>query len=169
VFAGSGSAQLRSAGLIDTIGSTTPTFYIGKGLGELPIDELRPLALTGEVSRTFSDVPGLNPGSWNYAASVQYSMPYMQQHVRALNLPRWVTHLVPIAEYTLSNPDGGPVTSTIAPGVLYEAQSWQLGIEALMPANAAARASQSTGILVQFHIFLDDLAPKSFWGKPLFK
>ena len=164
---GTGASQLRNSGAIASVGSTAPTFYIGKGLGDLSSDALRPLAVTGEVSYQISDAPSVSPNAWNYAASLQYSMPYMQQHVKALKLPQFVTRLTPIVEVSMTSPDGGPPTGTIAPGVLYNAQTWQLGVEALVPANNATRQTQSTGFLVQFHVFLDDAAWKTFWGKPL--
>jgi hypothetical protein len=75
--------------------------------------------------------------------------------------------LTPLVEVSMSSPDGGPPTGTISPGIIYSAQTWQVGLMALVPANATTRQSQSTGILVQFHMFLDDSAWKTFWGKPL--
>lgn len=164
---GTGASQLRTSGAIDTVGATAPTFYIGKGLGDLPVDVLRPLAITGEVSRAISDSPATSPGEWDYAASLQYSMPYMQQHVKALKIPQFFTRLTPLVEVAMSAPDGGPLTGTISPGILYSSQTWQVGVMALIPANVATRQSQSTGFLVQFHLFLDDAAWKTFWGKPL--
>ena len=164
---GTGATQLRSSGAIDTIGSTAPTFYIGKGFGDLPIGALRPLAITGELSRQFSDSPATSPSAWNYAASLQYSMPYMQQHVKALKLPQFMTRLTPLVEVSMSSPGSGSATGTIAPGLIYSAQTWQLGVVAIVPANAATRQTQSTGFLVQYHLFLDDSAWKTFWGKPI--
>jgi hypothetical protein len=51
-----------------------------------------------------------------------------------------------------------------APGVIYSADSYQLGIEALIPANRAS--GRNVGIITQFHVFFDDLFPNSL-GKPL--
>ena len=47
---------------------------------------LRPFAITGEVSREFSDTPSVSPSAWDYAASLQYSIPYLQQNVKAHKL-----------------------------------------------------------------------------------
>jgi hypothetical protein len=165
-FAGTGSAQLLRAGAIDTVGNTSPTLYVGKGLGDLPIGYLRPLAVTGELGYQISDSPPVIPNQWNYAASLQYSMPYMQQHVKALNVPDFVGRLVPLVEVSLSSPQVGSTIGTISPGVLYEANTWQLGLEALIPANGSTRRLQGNGFLVQFHLFLDDIFPASL-GKPL--
>jgi len=72
-------------------------------------------------------------------------------------------------EFAYSKPQGGGATTgTIAPGLFYEADSWQLGAEAIIPANGATRQSQGTGFIVQFHLFLDDIFPNSL-GKPLFE
>jgi hypothetical protein len=166
-FARTGSSQLINAGTIGNVSYTAPTLYVGKGLGDLPIGYARPLAVTGELSRQFSDSPSISPDAWAYAASLQYSMPYLQQHVKALNLPAFMGRLIPLIEVAMSNPDRGSTTGTIAPGVLYEADTWQLGAEALIPATHATRQSQGTGFIVQMHFFLDDIFPNSL-GKPLF-
>jgi len=166
-FARTGSSQLINAGTIGNVSTTAPTLYLGKGLGDLPIGVLRPFAVTGELGRQFSDSPEVSPDSWAYAASLQYSVPYLQQHVKALNLPVFVGRLIPLIEFSYSSPDHGTPTGTIAPGALYEGDTWQLGAEALIPANTATRQKQGTGFIVQVHFFLDDLLPNSL-GKPLF-
>lgn len=166
-FARTGSSQLRDAGAIDTTSTTSPTFYVGKGLGDLPIGMFRPLALTGELSYQLSDTPSLSPNQWNYAASLQYSIPYLQQHVKALDIPDFMKHLVPLVEVAMSSPAHGTPTGTIAPGLLYEADTWQAGFEVLIPVNRATRQSQGVGFMLQFHLFLDDLMPTAL-GRPLF-
>ena len=166
-FARTGSAQLRSAGAIDTVSNTAPTLYLGKGLGGLPFDYLRPFAITGEVSFQVSDSPGASPNQWAYGASLQYSMPYLQQHVKALDIPEFFTRFVPLVEVSFSSPTRGMTTGTISPGILYEADTWQAGVEAIIPGNHATRQTQGTGVLLQFHLFLDDIFPNSL-GKPLF-
>jgi len=166
---GTGSTQLRDSGAIASVGSTAPTFYIGKGFGDSHSDFLRPFALTGEVSYGFSDSPSVSPNAIAYAASLQYSFPYQQQHVKALKLPGFISRLVPLVEVSMTSPRTGPTTGTIAPGFFYwdKAYNWQLGVEAIVPANYATRRIQHTGVLVQFHLFLDDFAYKTFFGKPM--
>jgi hypothetical protein len=165
-FAGTGSGQLLRAGAIDTVGNTAPILYAGKGLGDVPVDLLRPFAVTAELGYAFSDSPAASPREWDYAVSLQYSLPYLNQHVRALNAPEFFTHLIPLVEFVYAAPQGGPTTGTIAPGLFYEGDTWQVGAEAIIPANAASRQAQGTGFIVQFHLFLDDLFPNSI-GKPL--
>jgi hypothetical protein len=167
-FPGTGSVQLRDAGAIASVGSTAPTFYLGKGLGDLKDGYLRPLALTFEVSRALSDTPSMSPNSWDYAASLQYSMPYLQQHIKAIHAPQFVTRMTPIVEVAMSSPDSGSPTTTISPGILYDANTWQLGAEAIIPGTFATRQAQHTGFLVQYHVFLDTFY-KSWFGRPLIK
>ena len=163
---GTGSAQLRKAGAIASVGSTAPTFYFGKGMGDVAAGYLRPVAITGELSRVLSDTPSVSPGAWSYAASLQYSMPYLQQNVKALHIPQFLTRLTPLVEVAITSPDVGPPTGTIAPGVFYDAPTWQLGAEAVIPANGTTRRVQGTGFIIQFHAFLDTFY-KSWFGKPL--
>ena len=166
-FGATGSGQLLRAGAIPTTSSTAPTLYAGKGFGDLPIGFLRAFAVTGELGYAISDAPSVMPGEWDYAASIQYSMPYLTQHVQALPIPEFFNHLVALVEFSYSAPTGMPTTGVIAPGIFYEAPAWQVGAEAIIPANAATRQSQGTGFIVQFHLYLDDLMPNSL-GKPLF-
>jgi hypothetical protein len=51
-----------------------------------------------------------------------------------------------------------------APGLIYSAETYQLGLEALIPANRAF--GRNLGVITQFHLFFDDLFPNSL-GKPL--
>jgi hypothetical protein len=164
-FGATGSGQLLRAGAISTTSSTAPTLYAGKGFGDLPIGFLRAFAVTGELGYAISDSPGTMPSEWDYAASIQYSMPYLTQHVRALPIPEFFDHLVAVVEFSYAAPSS-PTTGVIAPGIFYEWNTGQVGAEAIIPANAATRQSQGTGFIVQFHLFLDDLLPNSL-GKPL--
>jgi hypothetical protein len=163
---GTGSTQLRNAGAIESVGNTAPTFYFGKGLGDLSAGYLRPFAITGEVSRVFSDTPSVTPSAWTYAASLQYSLPYLQQNVQALHAPQFLMRMTPIVEIAMTSPDVGSPTGTIAPGILYDANTWQLGAEAVIPASRATSQVQGTGFIIQFHEFLDSFY-KSWFGRPL--
>jgi len=164
---GSGSAQLRDAGAIASVGSTAPTFYFGKGFGDLVTGYLRPLAITGELSRVFSDKPTVNPSAWTYAVSLQYSLPYLQQNVQAQHASQFVMRMTPIVEVAMTSSDaGGPPTGTISPGILYDANTWQVGAEAVIPANGLTRQTQGTGFIIQYHEFLDAFY-KSWFGRPI--
>ena len=173
----------------DRYGSTAPTAYFGKGFGDLPIGEFRPLAITGELSYTIADKKvkttqvtdpdsGLissqfsngNNNAWNGGLSLQYSIPYLQSQVKDYGLPSFIGNLVPVVELTWSSPAGSPSTQgttwTVAPGVIYLAQWGEIGAEALIPANKAAGTNVGAAVLV--HFFFDDLFPTSI-GKPIFE
>ena len=174
----------------DQYGSTTPTMYFGKGLGDLPSDTLRPFAITGELSYTVADralkplaptvgaTPGIgmaeaqfNAGNNNqYAAglSLQYSIPYLVSQIRDFQAPAFFKHLVPVVEVTWSSPASSPSSQgtqiVVAPGVIWIDRAGQFGIEALIPANRAS--GTNVGVVAQFHLFLDDLLPKTL-GRPI--
>ena len=173
----------------DRFGSTSPTVYFGKGLGDLPIGVFRPLAVTGELFYTFADkklkaqqltdpdsgliATQFNNGSNNAlfgGVSVQYSIPYLQSQVKDYGLPNFIGNLVPVVEVTWSSPTSSPsnqgTTWTVAPGVIYMAQWGEVGVEALIPANRAA--GTTVGVAALVHLFFDDLYPNSI-GKPIFE
>jgi hypothetical protein len=168
----------------DRYGSTTPVVYFGKGLGDLPIGPLRAFGITGEFSYTFADTalkyadpanPGAgfnagNPNQYNGAISVQYNLSYLQGQVKDYGFGDFINRLVPLVELTWSSQTTSPGNSDpqflIAPGVVYMADTWDFGIEALIPGNKAT--GTNVGVIAQFHLFFDDLFPNSI-GKPLFE
>jgi hypothetical protein len=171
-----GTGALRTGE--DSTGWTQPTFYAGKGFGDLPssVSLLRPIAVTTELGYQFSDVPtatspnGLshNPNFWNVGFTVQYDMHYLQSQVKDYDLPEVINHLIPLVEFAYSTPAstayGATTTGTIAPGFLYEGGSYQIGVEALIPATKAS--GSRTGLIAQLHFYLDDLFPTTI-GKPV--
>jgi hypothetical protein len=76
--------------------------------------------------------------------------------------------LVPLVEFSFDSPvdrgQGGLVTGTINPGILWSGKSFQLGIEAVIPMNE--RTGNNVGIIAQMHFYLDDLLPNIF--RPIF-
>ena len=154
----------------DPFSTVTPTFYFGKGFGDLPtsVNALRPLAVTGTIGQSFSTrAAGANALQWAFA--VEYSLPYLQAEVHDIGLPHPLSDFIPIAEFTFSTqenrPGHGHTTGTINPGILYETPYFQLGAEALIPIDHASGAH--VGVTVQAWVFIDDLFPKVF-GHPIF-
>jgi hypothetical protein len=145
-----------------------PTTFFAKGLGDLPIDYLRPLALQGFATYQLSAAPA-RPDNVLAGLAIEYSIPYLQSKVRALDLPDWVRGMTPIVETLVVTPTrnrGGATTAVIvAPGIAYSGEGWQFGIEARVPANRAA--GTGAGVLAQFTVSLDYFFPDSI-GKPLF-
>jgi hypothetical protein len=160
----------------DATGSTAPTVYFGKGLGDLPIGMLRPLAITGELSYAIADRK-LNlaadnngsPNAWTAGLSVQYSIPYLESQVKDFGLPDFIGRMIPLVELSYFSPaskaPGAPEALSYAAGVIWLGDTFQVGVEALIPGNKAAGAN--IGGTVQVHYFFDDIFPDSL-GKPLF-
>jgi hypothetical protein len=169
----------------------TPTFYFGKGFGDLP-DQIwwaRPFALTGVVGYGFpgssntitttvdpdtGDVStdiAPNPQFLNWGLTLQYSMPYLKSAVYDFGLPDFVNRLIPIIEASFQTPvlnfagTGLTTTGTINPGVIWVSNYFQVGIEALIPINR--QSGRSVGAIVQLHLYLDDLFPTTI-GRPIF-
>lgn len=180
---GTGTEQVGAA----ATGATAPTAYFGKGLGDLPIGFARPLAISGELSYAFANkglkaIPVMGAGGmtslefndgmsnqWSGGLSVQYSLPYLQQHVKDVGLGGFLGNLIPIVEITwtspASRPSVQPTTWTIAPGFIYMGSWYEVGLEALIAANKAA--GPNVGVVALFHVFLDDVLPNSL-GRPIF-
>jgi hypothetical protein len=160
-------------------GSTAPTYYFGKGFGDLPIGWARAFAVTGELSYQFADknlklvdaTGTLNNGTsdqWIGGLSLQYSIRYLSAQVKDYGLPEFINKLTPLVEFQWSSPTGRPSQGSteylIAPGINYTATDYAWGIEALIPANKAA--GSHVGVIAQFHLYFDDLFPHSL-GKPM--
>jgi hypothetical protein len=149
----------------DAYGVTTPTVYFGKGLGDLPIGMLRPLAITGTLGYQVPDAANLNPQQLAVGFSIQYSMPYLEDAMH-IKLPEFASHLVPLVEFNYAVPtrpvNGSAAVGTIAPGVIYSTETYQVGVEALAPGTRAG----GTGAIAQLHVFFGELVPAL--GKPLF-
>src|SRR5882724_1086083 len=183
-----GGTGATNSGIAEATGSTTPTLYFGKGFGDLPdsLDWFKPLAVTGILGYQFADVPtgtttvidddgnaslqrDHTPDLFVYGASLQYSIPYLQANVRDLGLPDFLGRLTPLVEFAYTSPatrsNGVRTQGTIAPGLVYSGNSFQVAAEALIPATKGSNAS--TGFIVQLHFFLDDIFPTTL-GKPIF-
>ncbi len=153
----------------------SPAFAFGKGFGDLPetMPWLRPFAVTTNFSvdfptKTTNSDGSLNPNIVNYGAAVEYSLEYLQHHVRDIGLGAPFDRMIPLVEFALSTPinrGGGPTTGTIQPGIIWAGQSFQIGAELIVPINSAS--GHGVGGLVQLHFYLDDLFPTTI-GRPLF-
>jgi hypothetical protein len=185
-----GGTGVASVGA-DPFNTYTPTFYFGKGFGDLPdtLSWIRPVAVTGQVgyaipgrgsTATFGIDPDsgaatvdteFNPRVLSWGATLQYSMPYLKSAAVDLGLPDFVNHLIPLVEANLQTPvantltSGTQTTGTINPGVIWVGNSFQVGIEALIPINR--QSGTNVGVIAQLHFFLDDIDPHGI-GKPIF-
>jgi hypothetical protein len=171
----------------DPVTTYTPTFYFGKGFGDLPasMNWARPFALTGQLGYAIpssattvtidpdtGDVDTeFNPRVLVWGASLQYSLPYLKSAVADLDLPDFVNHLIPLVEASLQTPvantfsSGTVTTGTINPGVIWVGDKFQVGVEAMIPVNR--QSGTGVGVIAQIHFFLDDIFPNSI-GRPIF-
>lgn len=158
---GTGSRAIAS-----NFSTISPTIYAGKGLGDLPasLAYLRPIAITGEAGPALTTGAG-QPNAFNYGITVQYSLPYLQQHVHDIGLPQPLANVIPLVEIPLSRSQG-QTTGTVNPGFIWINRYGQFGVEAQLPINHAS--GSHVGILVQAHVFFDDVAPTTI-GKPFFQ
>jgi hypothetical protein len=156
----------------------TPTFYFGKGLGDLPDSAgwLRAFAVTGQIgyqfpTRSYDPVQSaFIPQSLAYGASLQYSMPYLKSEIQDFQLPDFINHLIPIVEAQFETPvannfgNSFVTTGTINPGVIWVGSYFQVGLEATIPVNR--ESGTGVGFLGQLHLYLDDMFPSTI-GQPL--
>jgi hypothetical protein len=164
----------------DSFSTWTPTFFFGKGLGDLPdtFSLLRPAAVTGLVgvaipssssSRSDDHEIERHPNALQYGFAVEYSLIYLQGQVKDLGLSAPFDRLIPLVEFSFETPlnraEEDHTTGTINPGVIWSSKYIQFGVEAIVPINK--RTGESVGVIGQVHFYLDDLFPRSL-GRPLF-
>lgn len=174
-----GNTGANNSGLGTSYSSVTPTFYFGKGLGDLPesMSWARPFAVTGQVgyqaptsSFDFSQSVFI-PQQLVYGFSLQYSLPYLKSEVIDLQLPDFINHLIPIVEANFTTPvannfgNSYTTTGTVNPGVIWVGSYFQVGLEAQIPINR--ESGSGVGVLGQLHLYLDDMFPTTM-GQPLF-
>jgi hypothetical protein len=154
----------------ESFSTFTPTIYFGKGFGDLPdsLNYAKPLAFTGTIGQTFpTEAEDSNALEWGGA--IEYSLPYLQQHVKDVGIPAPFKDMIPLVEFSMetgeNRDDRGHTTGTINPGVLWETKYFQLGGEALIPVNGDS--GPHVGFTLQMWIFIDDLFPNTF-GFPIF-
>jgi hypothetical protein len=172
----------------DPFSTVTPAVLVGKGFGNLPdsMALLRPFAATAAVgvalplrvkTRTTSIDPDTgnigvdverHPDVLQWGGSIQYSIPYLQSHVRDIGLPEALGRVIPLVEVILETPlnrgETGRTTGTINPGFVWVGQKVQFGLEMEIPINE--RSGHWLGAIAQVHFYLDDLFPTSL-GRPL--
>jgi hypothetical protein len=166
---GTGRASIGT----DRFSTITPGLFFGKGLGDLPdsVWALRPLALTGQLGVSFptrSSVEGERiPNNLGWGVAVEYSLIYLEEHVKDIGLCAPVKRLIPLVEFAMQTPlnrASGPTTGTVNPGIIWSGQYFQLGVEAIIPINS--HTGNNVGVVGQLHFYLDDILPKVF-GRPL--
>lgn len=173
----------------ESFSTISPTFFFGKGLGDLPdsVGFLRPLAVTGAIGVSFptrsknvfnfiNEETGepeqeieRNSKTLNWGFTIQYSLMYLQSFVKDIGLGVPFNRMILVTEFpmqtNISRDNKGHTTGTINPGIIWAGKSVELGLAAEFPINKAS--GKTVGILGLIHLFIDDLFPKSI-GKPIF-
>jgi len=152
----------------------SPTFNFGKGFGDIPrsLPYLRPFAITGNLGFDFptqattAGVP--NPNNFNYGFALEYSFPYIECCVKDIGLRPPLSQLIPLVEVAFTTPisrgQASQTIGTIQPGIIWAGSYFQIGAEAIIPANRLT--GHGYGVVVQLHFYLDDIFPRSI-GKPV--
>ena len=171
-FGHTGRVQALGAPDFTTV---SPLIDFGKGFGDLPesLPWLRPIAITGNLSFGFptkTESAGFpNPNLFNYGFAFEYSLEYLQHHVKDVGLTAPFDRMFPLVEVSFSTSLnrglGGQTVGTIQPGIIWAGQYMQIGAEAIIPASRLT--GHGYGGVVQLHFYLDDLFPNSI-GRPLF-
>jgi len=160
-----------SHGIGESFSVYSPSFYFGKGLGNLfdGTSLWRPLAVTGKIAVALPE-QGDQPRRLDSAFSLQYSMTYLESFVKSTGLSNTLRNSVLLVEMPLStcldHGCNGELTGTINPGIIVFNDMGQLSLEAVIPVNN--RTGDSIGGMLQVHFYLEDVFPHSL-GKPLFK
>ena len=170
-WAGTGTGTQAGAGSQNTY---SPVLNAGLGFGSLPesMKYLRPFAITSQfdVAAPGRDWTNGEPNTttFDWGFTLQYSLPYFNAHVAEID-NAFLKRLIPIVEVTFSTPihNAAPqiTTGTVQPGVIYEAGSWQVALEAIIPINGAS--GHGVGVIGELHFFLDDIFPNTL-GRPIF-
>jgi hypothetical protein len=155
--------------LVDNYSTVSPGLFFGKGFGDLPdsLSFLKPIAITGTIAQDLP-VRSLDSNVLEWGLALEYSLPYLEQHVKDTGLVRPFRDMIPLVELSMQSPEnrgGGRSTGTINPGVLWEGRTCQIGVEAVIPVNR--ETGPNVGVVVSVQIYIDDIFPKVF-GHPLF-
>jgi hypothetical protein len=164
----------------------TPVFDFGKGFGDLPdsLLWLKPFAITGNIGASFptrvNSNGTLNQDTFNAGFAIEYSLEYLEHHVKDVGISAPFDRLIPLVEITTTTPfnrgldldsgftnhTGNATVGVVAPGVIWAGQFYQIGAEAIIPYGEGQ--GHGVGGFIQFHLFLDDVFPNSI-GRPILK
>jgi hypothetical protein len=162
-WAGTGTGTLAGTGGQNTY---SPLVVAGMGFGTLPsaLKYLRPFAVTAEFSTTTpgQDFTNGNPNvsTFNWGFTLQYSLPYFNTQLAEINHD-FLKHLVPVAEFAFQTPihngaaAGALTTGYFQPGVIYQADKWQIALEAMIPMTGAT--GHGAGVIGSLDFYLDDI------------
>jgi hypothetical protein len=117
-----------------------------------------------------------HPHFLQYGGSIQFSMPYLKANVVDLGLPDVFNRMVPLVEANFRTPvanniqmpnvwdENNRTTGSVNPGIIFVADKFQIGAEAIIPINRAS--GKGVGWVAQLHFYLDDIFPTTY-GRPI--
>jgi len=173
----------RAATGAESFHTISPALLFGKGFGDLPdgLAGFKPFALAGLLgaglptrayTRTLSGnevtiVP--HPDLLKWGVVIEYSLFYLQSHVKDLGLPIPLDRMVPLAELdfqtAVDRGAAGKTVGTANVGVVWVGTIVQIGMEAVVPVNE--RSGKNVGVRAFLRIGLDELFGGRL-GRPLF-
>jgi hypothetical protein len=165
-FGRSGASRIDDEG-----SSTSPAIFFGKGMGDLPdgLAYLHPFAVTARIGYEIPDRTGADtPRMLQTGIAVEYSLRYLEGNVRYIGLPEFIDRLTPVVELSIETPvshaPGLGTTGFVGPGLIYSADTFDIGAEALIPINR--ETGTGAGIMAMLHVRLEALFPDTI-GRPL--
>jgi hypothetical protein len=153
------TSQIGGTGTSGTSASSNyaPTVFFAKGFGDLPEEMalLKPFALTGVLGYQLPTDQNA-PKVFNWGFTVQYSLMYLQAHVRDVGLAEPFNKMISLVEFPmqtcLNTYCSGQVTGSVNPGVVWVGEHFNLAAEAVFPINK--QSGSGVGFLLQIHKFL---------------
>ena len=162
-FGGTGAARIGAG----STGATTAAVNFGQGFSPFAMARLiDPFAITGSAGYLIPDT--MHDGAGQQAllsVSLQYSLAVLLPEAGAGRLA-FLRPFIPIVECSSMLPVTGRPrrTDTMAPGLIYAGDGFQLAAEALIPLTRST--GTRTGFIAQLNISLRSLAP--WLAHPLF-
>src|SRR3984957_363115 len=126
-FGGTGNSNVG----VDRFNTYVPTFYFGKGFGDLPdsLTALKPFAVTSTLANSFPNKDD-DSNQFQWGIALEYSLPYLEQNVADTGLPRPGRDMIPLVEFAMATnenrSESGQTTGTINPGGLWETPYFQV-------------------------------------------
>ena len=151
-----------------------PIFMFAKGFGDIPnqglAKYLRPFAIQGDAEYLWR-TGGTQADDVAVDWDISYSLQYLNDYVRNLNLQPQVRNLIPFAEFTYEQVvrtryAGTPPDLAVLPGVAYMTDTWQVSVATALALNHATVAFDHAAVITMLSITLDKIFPAA--GRTLF-
>jgi hypothetical protein len=173
----------RTAIGAESFHTVSPAILFGKGFGDLPdvLAGFKPFALAGLLGASLptrshtwtlsgNEVTIVShPDLLKWGVVIEYSLLYLQSHVRDLGLPTPLDRVVPLAELdfqtAVDRGAAGKTVGTANVGAVWVGTSVEIGVEVVVPFNE--RSGKNVGLRVFLRIGLDELFGGRL-GRPLF-